>query len=44
MFLYNGLMMTYTGGRNQLPDNKYSTKIEFGVTENIAIHLDFKLF
>ena len=43
MSLYYDLMMTYTRGRNLLPDNKHLQKTELGVTENIDIHVGVTL-
>ena len=39
MFLYNGLMMTFTGDLKLLSDNKHSQKSGSCVTENILNHL-----
>ena len=40
MFLYNSLKMTYTWGRNWLPQNQHSQKNELCVTGNFVMHLD----
>jgi len=43
MFLYSGLMMTFTGGRKLLSDNRHSQTSGLCVTGNILKHLGVTL-